>query len=107
MKFELEATPEELRTHGRRLLGELEKTLSPHHPELAQSLRKALVPPAPSLQLRDPTLRELHDRATARYQRGMTRAVLEIMEILGDGMQKSEAADTEQSSLIDELAGDK
>lgn len=105
MKFDLQATPAELREHGRKLVGVIEKTLAPHDPVLADSLAKALTPQhAPKMELRSPALRDLHELAAQRYTRAMSSASLEIMEILAEAAPKRAS---KQSALIDELAGSK
>lgn len=104
MIFELEATPEELATKGETLIKSLAMTLRDHDPELVDKLEKS-IHEEQKMELRDPYLRELHEKASARYQRGMSAAHSEIVALF-DGLSKSEEQQA-QSSLIESLAANK
>lgn len=95
MKFQLEGTPEEMRTKGEALVKAMAAQLAPHNPELADTLRKAMEHDHSKLELRHQPLKDRHDHAVARYRRAMAAAQEEINALLEADLKKSQAADAE------------
>lgn len=71
MKLRLEATPDELRLNGERLLGQLSKALSGHNPGLSEALAEPALydalHKAEGLEVRERVGRELLQRVQALY----------------------------------------
>lgn len=82
MRLQLEATPEELNEKGEQLVRSLVQQVAPFAPELAETLEKALPDAKERVQLRQRSLRELHERTQAEYRKTLTRMMDDIHKVI-------------------------
>lgn len=96
MRFELQASPEEIREKAGLLLDRLSAMFSAEVPEISDSLEKAL--PAKEQELKYPVLRALAERSRDLYQHHVTLMLEEIEEVLREAvkMEKSMEEDLEK-----------
>lgn len=93
MRFRLDATDDELREKGERLVETLAKSFFHAHPDLADILEKAL--PRKEHALKYPLLRELKADARAEYEAMLKRMLADIGAVLAqtgatdDSLQKA------------------
>lgn len=84
MKFELEASPDELDEKGEDLLRSLYELLKYSAPDTADLLEKALQ--TKEQELRTPVLRTIQRKTKDTYNKSCIKLVAQIIQILGDDL---------------------
>jgi len=85
MRFQIEATPTELKQKSMNLVRQLSHMFAPVAPELSEILEKAL--PRKEQALKYPVLRALQKQTRDLYQEHLDRMVAEISEVLDESTE--------------------